>query len=71
MTKRNYTKFIRYGDYIAEAKVELIYSDQSWSPYLSLEDALKLDEIREALRQGNIEIASKMAPIYKLDPVKV
>ena len=47
--KKPYTKFIHEGDYVAEVDVELIYTDEGWSPYLSLEDAYKLDDVREAL----------------------
>ncbi|MBI3634717.1 MAG: hypothetical protein HY216_00695 [Candidatus Rokubacteria bacterium] len=29
--------------------------DNGWSPYLSIDDARKLDEVREALRRGDIQ----------------
>ena len=29
----------------------LIYTDEGWSPYLSVDDAQKLDDIKEALRK--------------------
>jgi hypothetical protein len=38
---------------------------------LSLEDAHKLDDVREALRRGDIEAAAKLARIFKLTPVAV
>ena len=56
---------------MAEIDVELIYSDVGWSPYLSIEDAYKLDEIRDALRRGDIEDAAGMARIFSLTPVAV
>lgn len=37
--------------YLAEADVELIETNDNWSPCLSLEDAYKLDDVREALRR--------------------
>jgi hypothetical protein len=46
--------------------VELIYADEGWSPYLSMEDAYKLDDVREALKQGDLKSASKLGRIYKL-----
>jgi hypothetical protein len=51
--------------------VDLIESESGWSPYLSLEDAEKLDEVREALRQGDIQKVSQLARLFKLTPVAV
>jgi hypothetical protein len=39
------------------------------SPYLSLEDARKLDDVREALRQGDVKSATRVARVYTLTPV--
>jgi hypothetical protein len=44
--------------------VELIEGDNGWAPYLSLDDARKLDEVREALRRGDIEAASRYARVF-------
>ena len=71
MTKRKTTKLIHEGEYIAEVDVELIITDNAWSPYLSLDDAHKLDDVRQALREKDLEAAIKMARIYKLTPVAV
>jgi hypothetical protein len=71
MKTRKHTKLIHEGNYVAEIDVELIYSDVGWSPYLSIEDAYKLDEIRDALRRGDIEAAAGMARIFTLTPVAV
>ena len=69
MTKRKQTKLVQEGQYVAEVDIELIYADEGWSPYLSLDDALKLDDVRQALRQGNIPAAAQLARIFKLTPV--
>ena len=69
MTRRHRTKLIHEGQYAAEVDVELIESAEEWAPYLSLEDAQKLDAVREALRQGEIKRASQLARIFKLTPV--
>ncbi len=69
MTKKRQLKFVHVGEYVAEVEVELIYTDEGWSPYLSLSDALKLDEVRELLRQGEVEIAARLARVFKLIPV--
>jgi hypothetical protein len=71
MKKRAYTKLIHEGRYVAEVDVNLIEANEGWSPYLSLEDAYKLDDIREALRRGDIEEAAKSARVYTLVPVAV
>jgi hypothetical protein len=59
MTKKRQLKLVHVGEYVAEVEVELIYTDEGWSPYLSLSDALKLDEVRELLRQGEFEVGEE------------
>ena len=71
MTRRRHTKLVHEGQYAAEVEVELTDSDEGWSPYLSLEDAQKLDEVREALRRGEIKRASQLARVFKLTPLAV
>jgi hypothetical protein len=66
---RQISKFVHEGDYVAEVKVEYIYTDEEWSPYISLQDARKLDAVRDALRRADIASASQLAQIYKLTPV--
>jgi hypothetical protein len=56
--------------YAAEVDVELIEDDNGWSPYLSLEDARKLDAVREALRRGDVETASRLARVFSLTPMR-
>jgi len=69
MKKRKHTKLIYEGEYVAKVDVELIDTDTGWSPYLLLEDAEKIDDVREALRKGDLETASRLARIYTLKPV--
>ncbi len=71
MTKRKYTKLVHERQYVAEVDIELIDSDEGWSPYLSLEDAQKLDDVREALRRGDLKTAAKNARVFSLTPVVV
>ena len=70
MNKRHHTKLVREGSYAAEVEVELIEEDNGWSPYLSLDDARKLDDVREALRRGDIEAASRLGRVFSLTPVR-
>ena len=69
MNKRATVKLLREGEYAAEVAVELIDSDVGWAPYLSLEDAQKLDEVRMALRQEDLKKAGKLGRLYKLTPL--
>ena len=71
MKKRKHTKLVHEGKYIAEVDIELIDMPEKWSPYLALEDAYRLDDVREALRKGDLELAIRSARIYTLTPVAV
>lgn len=71
MKTRRYTKLVHEGEYVAEVEVELIETDSSWSPYLSLDDAFKLDDVREALRRGDVRTASRQARLFTLTPLAV
>jgi hypothetical protein len=69
MNKRHHTKLVREGNFAAEVDVELIETDEGWSPYLSVDEAYKLDEVREALRRKDILAASRLARVFSLTPV--
>ncbi len=71
MTYRRRVKLVREGQYAAEVDVELIDADTGWAPYVSLEDAQKLDQVREALRRGDLQGASQLARVFKLTPITV
>ena len=71
MKTRQYTKLLHEGEYVAEVDVELIETDSGWSPYLSLDDAFRLDDVREALRRGDVRAASRQARLFTLTPVAV
>ncbi|MDL2124225.1 MAG: hypothetical protein LWX51_14375 [Deltaproteobacteria bacterium] len=71
MKKRRRTKLVHEGQYVAEVDVELIDMNKGWSPYLSLDDAYKLDDIRNALRQGDVKSAARLARIFTLTPIAV
>ena len=71
MTTRYKQKFVHEGDYVAELDVELFETDFGWSPYISLDDAYKLDDVRSALRRGDIKSASRLARVFSLTPVAI
>jgi hypothetical protein len=69
MSTKRRTKFVHEGQYIAEVDVDMIEADTGWSPYLSIEDAYKLDDVRHALRRRDIESALRLARVFVLTPV--
>lgn len=71
MKKRRRTKLVHEGQYVAEVDVELIDMNTGWSPYLSLDDAYRLDDVRNALRLGDVKSAARLARIFTLTPIAV
>jgi len=71
MKKKKRVKFVHEGQYVAEVEVELIDVDDGWSPYISVEDAYRLDDARAALRDGDFVAAAKIGNVYTLTPVEV
>ena len=69
MPQRKKVKYVHEGQYVAEIAVELVENGTAWSPYISVEDALKLDDVREALRSGDLASAARFGQIYELHPV--
>lgn len=66
---RYQTKLIREGEYAAEVEVDLIENEGDWGPFLSLDDAEKLDRVREALRRGDVDQASRLGKVFRLLPI--
>jgi hypothetical protein len=66
---RNTIKLIHEGRYAAQVPVELIEDETGWSPYLSVEDAKKLDAVRLALRNREIAEAAKYGRVFELKPI--
>jgi hypothetical protein len=71
MTEKIATKLVHEGELAAEVNVVLIITEDEWSPFLSLQDAYKLDDVRRALRRGDIETASKLGRVFRLIPVAI
>lgn len=71
MSRRWTKRLVREGEFVAEVDVELVEAEGAWTPYLSLEDAYKLDDVRDALRAGDVRRASQLADrVYRLTPVQ-
>jgi len=71
MNKRKKTKYIHEGKFVAEVDVELMVTDDEWAPYLSLQDAYRLDDVREALRRGDLNSASNIARVFTMQPIAI
>ena len=69
VNKRKQTKIVHEGNYVAEVDVELLEEPEGWAPYLSLEDAYRLDDVREALRRGDVKTAARYSRVFSLTPV--
>lgn len=70
MSGRRTKRLVREGDLVAEVEVDLVEAEGGWTPYLALGDAYRLDDVRDALRAGDIERASQLADrVYRLTPV--
>ena len=69
MKGRKTTKLVREGNHVAAVEVEMIYADNGRSPYLSAEDAYRLDDVRDALKRGDLKAATQIARVYSLTPV--
>lgn len=69
MKTRSCLKLVHEGHYVAEVDVELLETDDDWSPSLSLKDAYRLDDVRESLRNGDIKAATQYGKVYTLTPV--
>jgi len=71
MSARTTKRLVREGEFVAEVEVNLVEAEGGWTPYLSLEDAYKLDDVRDALRAGDVKRASQLANrVYRLTPVE-
>jgi hypothetical protein len=49
--------------------VELIEDDTGWSPYLSVEDVRKLETVKKALLNGDLQTAARHGRVFELLPV--
>jgi hypothetical protein len=69
MITKKKIKIIHECGFAAEVEVDLIHDETGWSPYLSVEDARKLDRVRLALKGGRIAEAASLAKVFELQPI--
>jgi len=63
------TKYIHEGPTAAAVEVDSIIEGDAWVPYLSLQDAYRLDDVRNALRSGDLDAASDKARVFTMRPL--
>jgi hypothetical protein len=71
MSVKRRKKLVHVGKFAAEVEVDLLDEEAGWGPYLSVQDATKLDTVRDALRRGDLKGAGKIARVFTLTPVAV
>ena len=69
MSTRRKTKYVHEGMYVAEVDVDVLEDETGWSPYLTVEGACRLDDVRNALRRGDIPAAARLARVFRLEPI--
>jgi len=70
MSRKTETRLVREGDLVAEVVVALLDDAGDWSPTISVQDATKLDDVRRALRSGDVRHAAQLAThLYRLTPL--
>jgi len=69
MTTHTNRTLIRDGDLVAEVQVLLSDDHEDWGPTMSLDDAAKVDRVRQAMRQKNYDEVRMLAKLYRLVPV--
>ena len=69
MKRHKQTKLVHEGSLAAEVEIELTDNDEAWGPFLSLEEAEKLDTVRAALRRGDLKTAAQFGTVYRLTPI--
>jgi hypothetical protein len=71
MNTKAVTRLVREGAFVAEVDVTLVETSGGWAPYLSLDDAYRLDDVRDALKAGDLGRAARLASrVYRLTPVE-
>jgi hypothetical protein len=65
------TKRIYVGDVMAELDVVMSDEPDAWGPHAAPSELDRIDEVRRALKSGNLEAASKSARLYSVKPLAI
>ncbi|MCC6682713.1 MAG: hypothetical protein IT445_17570 [Phycisphaeraceae bacterium] len=63
-------KLIRDGELVAEVEVMLRDDHAEWESTISLQDALKVDDVRKAMQDKDYPRVIKLARLYRLTPIE-
>lgn len=66
MANRTQTQLLHVGNYMAKLEIELEDEPEAWGPHVAPEVLERIDTVRAALRQGDIDTASEYAEIYSV-----
>jgi len=55
----------------SEVSIEIVEAESGWSPTISLKDAYKLDDVKQALKASDLKAAAQYGRVYKLRPVVI
>lgn len=70
MRTRRQTKIVKEGQNLATVLVDVMDVETGWAPYLAIDDAYRLDDVRLALRRGDLKTATRLAEVFTLTPVQ-
>ena len=63
------TRYVHAGRFAAAVEIEDIPDDGAWGPYISFDDAMKLERVQKALAAGDLKAAGREARVYEMTPV--
>ena len=62
-------KRIYVGDVMAEIDVVMTEEPSAWGPHIDPSELDRIDELRRALKSGDLKAASKEARLYSVKPL--
>lgn len=68
--KQSKLKLIHEGHYLAKVYIEAEQTEAPWGPYVTPEEAGKIDALRLALRRNDIATAARYGTVYRLTQVE-
>ena len=63
------TEYVREGQYLAEVEVACLFDERRFTSKIRDGEAEKLENVRRAMRAGDLKAAAKLATIYELSPI--
>lgn len=63
------TKRIYVGDVMAEIDVAMSDEPEAWGPHIDPSELDRIDQLRRALKSGDLKAASEPARLYSVKPL--